>query len=92
MLVHLSANIFCQNPSRRGTQHRQQLFGGFPDIIFVARKLATGAIVNAVHHQALKRLRVLHLHRAPEGKALGVTQILPEHIVARAVRLVLHIA
>ena len=48
--------------------------------------------MNAVHHQALKRLRVLHLHRAPESKALGVSQILPEHIVARAVRLVFDIA
>ena len=88
----LSPDIPRQHPARRGAEHRQQLFGGFPDIVFVARNLAAGTVVDAIHHQTLEGLRVLHFYRPPEREALRVSEILPEHIVAGAVRLVLHIA
>lgn len=58
----------------------------------VSGDLAAGAVVDAVHNQPLEGLRVLHLDRPPEGEALWVSQILPEHVVAGAVRLILHVA
>lgn len=48
--------------------------------------------MNTVHHQPPKGLGILHFHRAPKREAPGILPILPEHIVAGAVRLVLHIA
>ena len=90
--LHFSPDITRQYPTRWGAEHRQQLAGGFFDVISVPGELAAGAVVDAIHRQSFKGLRVLHLHRAPESEALGISQILPEHVVAGAVRLVLHIA
>ena len=90
--LHFSPDIPRQHPPRRGTQHCQQLAGGFFDVISVPGELAAGAVVDAVHHQTLEGLRVLHFYRPPEREALRVSEILPEHVVAGAVRLVLHIA
>ena len=91
-MSRLSPDIPRQHPARRGAEHRQQLARGFLDIVPISRNLAAGTVVDAIHRQSLKGLRVLHLHRAPEGEALGVSQILPEHVVAGAVRLVFYIA
>ena len=90
--LHFSPDITRQRPPSRCTQHRQQFAGRFLDIVPVSRDLAAGAVVDTVQQQALKGLRMLHLHHAPESEALGISQILPEHVVAGAVRLVLHIA
>lgn len=58
----------------------------------VSGELAAGAVVDAVHNQPLEGLRILHLDCPPEGKPLRIFQVLPEHIVAGAVRLILHVA
>ena len=92
MYARLSPDIPRQHPTRWGAEHRQQLAWRFLDIVPISRNLAAGAVVDAIHRQPLEGLRVLHLHRAPESEALGISQILPEHVVAGAVRLVLNIA
>ena len=48
--------------------------------------------MDTVHHQPMKGLGILHFHRAPKREAPGILPILPEHIVAGAIRLVLHVA
>ena len=90
--LHFSPDITRQHPPRRGAEHRQQLARGFLDIVPISRNLAAGTVVDAIHYQPLKGFWMLHLHHAPESKTLRIFQILPEHVVAGAVRMVLHIA
>ena len=47
-MFRLSPDIPRQHPTRWGAEHRQQLFGGFPDIVFVARNLAARAVVDDI--------------------------------------------
>lgn len=58
----------------------------------VSGELAAGAVVDAIHNQPLEGLRILHLDRPPEGKPLRIFQVLPEHIIAGSIRLILHVA
>ena len=48
--------------------------------------------MDAVHQQSFKRLRIPHLYGTPESKALRIFEILPEHVAAGAICLILHIA
>ena len=48
--------------------------------------------MDTIHHQPLEGFRILHFYGTPERKTLWIFQILPDHIVAGTVRLILHVA
>ena len=48
--------------------------------------------MDTVQQQALKGLRMLHLHHAPESKTLRIFEILPQHVIAGTIGLVFYIA
>ena len=48
--------------------------------------------MNGIYHISFEVRDILHVLLADKCEALGISQILPEHVVAGAVRLVLHIA
>ena len=87
-----SPDILRQRPTGRCAEHSQQSSRGFFDIVSVAGDYAAGAVVDAIHNKPLVAVRGLHFHLSPKGKALRIVQILPQHGVGGAVRLIFYVA
>ena len=89
--LYLPPNPPRQHPPQWRTNHRQQLFGGFPDIVPVSGDLAAGAVVDDILESVLPS-KPRHFHnRSPKFcKAAGTVDVLLPDIRRHAVRLILH--
>ena len=75
------SDVCRQKPSRRNAQHGQQRLRAFLDEIFIMANLAAGAIMNGIYHISFEVRDILHVLLADKCEALGISQILPKHIL-----------
>ena len=72
-------NMHCQRNTNRNCRQGQHLLRRFPNEMLLSCNQTLCNIMDAVHHQPLVGLRVLHTGLAPEGKATGAADVFPEH-------------
>ena len=74
-------DVCRQQPSRRNAQHGQQRLRAFPDKIFIMANLAAGTVMDGIYHISFEVRDILHVLLADKCEALGISQILPKHIL-----------